>query len=59
MLLVKRSKNDDLKIKTKTRSAFLLKLREGRRRAEDKDASNKLLDARRKQRLCYRVASVP
>ena len=38
-----------------TRSAFLAKLRVGKRRSKDDDASNKLLDARRKQRLCYRV----
>ncbi len=41
----------NLKIK-QTRSAFLSKLREVKRRAKDDDASNKSMDVRRKQRLC-------
>ena len=43
----------DLKIK-ETRSAFPVKLREAKRRAKDEDASNKSMDVRAKQRLCYR-----
>ena len=38
-----------------TRSAFPAKLRDGKRRAKDEDASNKSMDVRAKQRLCYRV----
>ncbi len=41
----------DLKIEQR-RSAFPVKLREVKRRAKDKDASNKSLDVRRKQLLC-------
>ena len=36
-----------------TRSAFLSKLRVGKRRGELEDASNKSMNVRAKQRLCY------
>jgi hypothetical protein len=57
-LCLKTQSTADLKIK-ETRSAFHAKLRVGKRRGEIEDASNKSMDVRAKQRLCYQRVFLP